>query len=90
MPLNSRQKVHMEYVLVKSVGPKILWEPRVQRAGEYFPPLQFHAKIVKVEISGVTIYRAEVQLISGAGDFHSFPSGRKRLDSNIVDVYINP
>ncbi|GFU48919.1 hypothetical protein TNCV_3209211 [Trichonephila clavipes] len=41
--------VHTEYVLVKSVGLKVLWsESRVQENGEYFPPLQFHAKIVEV------------------------------------------
>ncbi|GFT37300.1 hypothetical protein TNCV_1127251 [Trichonephila clavipes] len=35
--------VHTEYVLVKSVGPKVLYpESRVQGTGEYFPPLQFH------------------------------------------------
>ncbi|GFX64165.1 hypothetical protein TNCV_1507821 [Trichonephila clavipes] len=49
-------RVHAEYVLVKSVGPKVLWvESRVQGAGEYFPPLQFHAKSVEVEINGVAI-----------------------------------
>ncbi|GFX45533.1 uncharacterized protein TNCV_2740701 [Trichonephila clavipes] len=37
-------RVHMEYVLVKSVGLKILWaESRVQGTGEDFPPLQVHA-----------------------------------------------
>ncbi|GFU50970.1 hypothetical protein TNCV_4461651 [Trichonephila clavipes] len=51
-------RVHTEYVLVKSVVPKILWaESRVQRTGECFPPLQFHAYIVEVEIGGVAIYR---------------------------------
>ncbi|GFV85421.1 SEA domain-containing protein [Trichonephila clavipes] len=31
-------RVHTEYVLVKSVGPKLLWvESRVQGTGEYFP-----------------------------------------------------
>ncbi|GFW32435.1 uncharacterized protein TNCV_675941 [Trichonephila clavipes] len=51
-------RVHTEYVLVKSVGPKVLWaESRGQRTGEYFPTLQFHAKIVEVEIGGVAIYR---------------------------------
>ncbi|GFW86010.1 uncharacterized protein TNCV_1968181 [Trichonephila clavipes] len=40
-------RVQTEYVLVKSVGPKVLWaESRVQGTAEYFPPLQFHAKIV--------------------------------------------
>ncbi|GFW97469.1 uncharacterized protein TNCV_4991451 [Trichonephila clavipes] len=49
---------HTEYVLVKSVGPKVLWaESRVQETGEYFPLLQFHAKIVEVEIGSVAIYR---------------------------------
>ncbi|GFV69193.1 uncharacterized protein TNCV_3518151 [Trichonephila clavipes] len=38
MPPNTLQ-VHTEYVLVKSVGPKVLWaESRVQGTGEYFPP----------------------------------------------------
>ncbi|GFX98470.1 uncharacterized protein TNCV_4002391 [Trichonephila clavipes] len=37
-------RVHTEYVLVKSVGPKVLWaESRVQKTGENFPSLQFHA-----------------------------------------------
>ncbi|GFV07578.1 uncharacterized protein TNCV_4940841 [Trichonephila clavipes] len=57
-------RVHTEYMLVKSVGPKVLWaESRVQGTGEYFPPLQFHAKIVEVEIGGVTIYHL-------FGEFH--------------------
>ncbi|GFT12520.1 uncharacterized protein TNCV_5093281 [Trichonephila clavipes] len=51
-------QVHTEYVLVKSVGPKVLWaESRVQGTGEYFSPLQSHDKIVEVEIGGVAIYR---------------------------------
>ncbi|GFW72151.1 uncharacterized protein TNCV_4790381 [Trichonephila clavipes] len=55
MPPNTIQ-VYMEYSLVKSVGSKILWaESRVQGTGEYFPPLQFQAKIV--EIGVVAIYR---------------------------------
>ncbi|GFW94733.1 uncharacterized protein TNCV_4247731 [Trichonephila clavipes] len=37
-------RVYTEYVLVKSVGPKLLWgESRVQGTGENYPPLQFHA-----------------------------------------------
>ncbi|GFW92647.1 uncharacterized protein TNCV_519641 [Trichonephila clavipes] len=57
MPPNTL-RVHTEYVLVKSVGPEVLWaESHVQGTGEYFPPLQFHTKIMKVEIGGVTIYR---------------------------------
>ncbi|GFT99278.1 uncharacterized protein TNCV_4368221 [Trichonephila clavipes] len=37
-------RVLIEYVLVKSVGPKVLWaESRVQGTGENSPPLQFHA-----------------------------------------------
>ncbi|GFX92759.1 uncharacterized protein TNCV_4876161 [Trichonephila clavipes] len=51
-------RVHTKYVLVKSVGPKLLWaESRVQGTGEYFPSLQFHAYTVEVKIGGVTIYR---------------------------------
>ncbi|GFX53686.1 uncharacterized protein TNCV_1596321 [Trichonephila clavipes] len=35
--------IHTGYVLVKSVGPNVLWdESRVQGTGENFPPLQFH------------------------------------------------
>ncbi|GFT12277.1 uncharacterized protein TNCV_4005331 [Trichonephila clavipes] len=50
-------RVHTDYMLVKSVGPKVLWaEARVQGNGENFPPLQFHAKIVEVEIDGGAIY----------------------------------
>ncbi|GFT53475.1 uncharacterized protein TNCV_3324611 [Trichonephila clavipes] len=57
MPPNTL-RVHTEYVLVKSVGPKVLWAvSRVQEAGEYFLPLQSHGKIVEVEIGGVAIYR---------------------------------
>ncbi|GFW08497.1 uncharacterized protein TNCV_2775191 [Trichonephila clavipes] len=45
-------------VHTESVGPKVLWiESRVQGTGEYSPPLQFHVKIMEVEISGVVIYR---------------------------------
>ncbi|GFV39606.1 uncharacterized protein TNCV_4642411 [Trichonephila clavipes] len=47
-----------EYVLVKSVGLKVLWAAsRVQGTAEYFPPLQSHGKIVEVKIGGVAIYR---------------------------------
>ncbi|GFT38472.1 uncharacterized protein TNCV_1247711 [Trichonephila clavipes] len=57
MPPNTL-RVHTEYVLVKSVGLKVSRdESRVQGTGEYFPPLQFHAVVVEVEIGGVTIYR---------------------------------
>ncbi|GFU27901.1 uncharacterized protein TNCV_450001 [Trichonephila clavipes] len=57
MPINTL-RVHMENVLVKSVGSKVLWvESRVQMTGEYFPPIQFHGKIVEVEIGGGAIYR---------------------------------
>ncbi|GFU06772.1 uncharacterized protein TNCV_4353361 [Trichonephila clavipes] len=55
-------QVHKEYVLVKSVGPYVLWaESGVQGTGKYFPPLQFRAKIV--EIGGVAIHRP-------FGEFH--------------------
>ncbi|GFV35773.1 uncharacterized protein TNCV_913631 [Trichonephila clavipes] len=38
-------RVYTEYVLVKSVGPKVLWaeSSRVQGTGENVPPIQFHA-----------------------------------------------
>ncbi|GFU66965.1 uncharacterized protein TNCV_4296171 [Trichonephila clavipes] len=36
-------RVHAEFVLVKSVGLKVLWaESRVQETGKNFPPRQFH------------------------------------------------
>ncbi|GFY14378.1 uncharacterized protein TNCV_1021431 [Trichonephila clavipes] len=48
MPPNTL-RVHTEYVLVKLGCRKVLWaESRLQGTGEYFPPLQFHAKIVEV------------------------------------------
>ncbi|GFU71764.1 uncharacterized protein TNCV_130681 [Trichonephila clavipes] len=51
-------QIPSEYVLIKSVGPKILWtESRVLETGEYFPPLQSHSKIVEMEIGGVAVYR---------------------------------
>ncbi|GFU95200.1 uncharacterized protein TNCV_4139841 [Trichonephila clavipes] len=51
-------RVHTEYVLVKLVGPKVLWaESRVQGTGDNFSPLQSHGKIVEVEMGGVAIYR---------------------------------
>ncbi|GFW25213.1 hypothetical protein TNCV_2262711 [Trichonephila clavipes] len=47
-------RVHTEYVLVKSVGPKALWaEPRVQGTGEYFPPLQSQGEVAEEEKGGV-------------------------------------
>ncbi|GFT87850.1 uncharacterized protein TNCV_799561 [Trichonephila clavipes] len=58
MPPNTL-RVRTEYALVKSVRPKVSWaESRVQETGEYFPPLQFHTKIVAVEIGGAAIYRS--------------------------------
>ncbi|GFU05418.1 uncharacterized protein TNCV_3290711 [Trichonephila clavipes] len=57
MPPNTL-RVYTEYVLVKSVGPEVLWaESRVPETGEYFPPLQSHGKVVEVGIGGVIIYR---------------------------------
>ncbi|GFX07767.1 uncharacterized protein TNCV_4160361 [Trichonephila clavipes] len=44
MPPNTL-RVHTECLLVKSVGSKALWaESRMQGTGEYFPPIQFHAR----------------------------------------------
>ncbi|GFT37313.1 uncharacterized protein TNCV_3150041 [Trichonephila clavipes] len=57
MPPNTLRSL-TENVLVESVGLKVSWaESRLQGTGEYFPPLQFHAKIVEVVIGGVAIYR---------------------------------
>ncbi|GFV53170.1 hypothetical protein TNCV_3705411 [Trichonephila clavipes] len=51
---------------IKSMGLKVLWEVSAETtgAGEYFPPLQFHAEIVKVEIVGVAIYRKKKSSMS--------------------------
>ncbi|GFV12660.1 uncharacterized protein TNCV_1388561 [Trichonephila clavipes] len=39
MPPNTL-RVHTECVIVKAMGSKVLWdESRVQRTGEYFPPV---------------------------------------------------
>ncbi|GFW26310.1 uncharacterized protein TNCV_4423571 [Trichonephila clavipes] len=66
-------RVHTEYKLGKSVGPKVLWaESRVQGTGEYFPPLKLHTKIVEVEIGGVAINR---------------PFGEFRRDNSYCHLY---
>ncbi|GFT28890.1 uncharacterized protein TNCV_3585851 [Trichonephila clavipes] len=79
-------RVHTEYVLVKSVGPKVLWaESRVQGKGENFPPILFHAKNVEVEIGGVAIYcpfgefhraNSYCQLYGGQGLRQAYPLPR--------------
>ncbi|GFV96196.1 hypothetical protein TNCV_1871561 [Trichonephila clavipes] len=57
MPPNTL-RVHTDYVLVKSVGPKSCGlSHELRGTGEYFPSLRFNAKIVDVEIGGVAIYR---------------------------------
>ncbi|GFV77658.1 hypothetical protein TNCV_616781 [Trichonephila clavipes] len=51
MPPNTL-RVHTENMLVKSVGPKVLWaESRVQGTGEYFPPFQSHSKTVEIRVA---------------------------------------
>ncbi|GFS71798.1 hypothetical protein TNCV_3714931 [Trichonephila clavipes] len=55
MPPNTL-RVHTEYVLVKSVGPKSCGLNHERRGLENIS-LQFHAEIVEVEIGGVAIYR---------------------------------
>ncbi|GFT87199.1 uncharacterized protein TNCV_4023191 [Trichonephila clavipes] len=62
MPPNTL-RVHTEYVLVKSVGPKSCGMSHERRDWRYFPPLQFNAEIVEVEIGGVAIYHP-------FGEFH--------------------
>ncbi|GFY29659.1 uncharacterized protein TNCV_1812391 [Trichonephila clavipes] len=57
MPQNTL-RVHTKYVIVKSVGLKVLRaECRLQGTGEFFPPLQFRVEIVEVVIGCVAIYR---------------------------------
>ncbi|GFV05705.1 uncharacterized protein TNCV_2450331 [Trichonephila clavipes] len=49
MPPNTL-RVHMEYALVKSAAPKVLWtESRMQGTGEYFPPFQSHGEAAVAE-----------------------------------------
>ncbi|GFX94149.1 hypothetical protein TNCV_4291941 [Trichonephila clavipes] len=60
-------------------------KPRLMGAEEYFP-LKFYALIVEVEICGITIYRVEVQSVSGSGNFHSFPLGRRTQAGNYLDL----
>ncbi|GFU20074.1 uncharacterized protein TNCV_1192121 [Trichonephila clavipes] len=56
MPPNTL-RVHTENVLVKSVGFRVFWaESQVQGTGEYFPPIQFHGKIVEVKKGRGAIY----------------------------------
>ncbi|GFW34247.1 uncharacterized protein TNCV_384631 [Trichonephila clavipes] len=56
MPPNTL-RVHVEYVLVKSVGQKSCGLSHECRDSRIFSSLQFHAEIVEVEIGDVAIYR---------------------------------
>ncbi|GFT52395.1 uncharacterized protein TNCV_502251 [Trichonephila clavipes] len=56
MPPNTH-RVHTEYVLVKSVGPKSYGLSHELRDWRIFPSPSVHAEIVEVEIGGVAIYR---------------------------------
>ncbi|GFX63793.1 uncharacterized protein TNCV_5032641 [Trichonephila clavipes] len=55
MPPNTL-RVHTEYVLVKSVGPKSCGQSHERRDWRIFPSPSVHAEIVEVEIGGVAIY----------------------------------
>ncbi|GFU50061.1 hypothetical protein TNCV_4934071 [Trichonephila clavipes] len=76
-------RVHSEYGLVKSVGPKVLWAVAAETTdlggwGMFpSPPVPFQ------NCGGEDRWRrylscVEVQPVSGSGNFHSFPSGRTR------------
>ncbi|GFU42441.1 uncharacterized protein TNCV_4555731 [Trichonephila clavipes] len=56
MPPNTL-RVHMEYVLVKSVGPKSCGLSHDHRDWRIFPSIQFKEVIMEVGIGGVAIYR---------------------------------
>ncbi|GFU75714.1 uncharacterized protein TNCV_1651741 [Trichonephila clavipes] len=60
---NKYLRVHTEYVLVKSVGPKSCGLSHERREWRIFPSPSVHAEIVEVEIGGVSIYRP-------FGEFH--------------------
>ncbi|GFY02753.1 hypothetical protein TNCV_3506331 [Trichonephila clavipes] len=78
MPLNTL-RVHMEYVLVKSVGPKVAWAVAAETmsAGLWriFSSPPVHARIVEVE----SIYRRH---LSCRGPTF-FPSPREGYADNI-------
>ncbi|GFT50157.1 uncharacterized protein TNCV_3622171 [Trichonephila clavipes] len=72
MPPNAI-RVHTENVIAKSVDPKVLRvESRVQGTGEYFPPIQFHGKIVEMEIGGGALYRPFREFLQAKTDFHMY------------------
>ncbi|GFT73039.1 uncharacterized protein TNCV_1977261 [Trichonephila clavipes] len=56
MPPNTL-RVHKEYVLVKSVGPKSCGLSHERRDWRIFPSPSVHAEIEEVEIGVVAIYR---------------------------------
>ncbi|GFX00388.1 uncharacterized protein TNCV_4680631 [Trichonephila clavipes] len=56
MPPNTI-RVHTEYVLVKSVGPKSCGLSHERRVWRIFLSPSVHAEIVEVEVGGVAIYR---------------------------------
>ncbi|GFS58988.1 hypothetical protein TNCV_69081 [Trichonephila clavipes] len=64
-------QVHTEYVLIKSVGPKILWVVAEENTGPGgwricislpSPYLNYGGR----DIGGVALYRVEVQPVSGS------------------------
>ncbi|GFW16128.1 hypothetical protein TNCV_4681201 [Trichonephila clavipes] len=65
-------RVHTEYVLVKRVGPKVLWMDAAETTGTgdwiIFPSLPVPCLNCG---GGVTIYRVEVQPASGSDSFRS-------------------
>ncbi|GFT04301.1 uncharacterized protein TNCV_1928641 [Trichonephila clavipes] len=82
-------QVYTEYVLVKSVGPKVLWaESRVKGTGEYFPPLQSHGKIVEKAIGGVSIYHPFEEFRRANSNCHLFAT-TKVIKSQLQDINVN-
>ncbi|GFT01507.1 uncharacterized protein TNCV_270121 [Trichonephila clavipes] len=88
MPPNTL-RVHTEYVLVKSMGPKVVWaESRVQGTGKYFPPIQFQGKIVEVEIGGGAIHRPFGEFLRAKSYYH-LVSGKKLILNKALNLLQN-
>ncbi|GFT45433.1 uncharacterized protein TNCV_349051 [Trichonephila clavipes] len=76
-------RVHTEYVLVKSVGPKVLGaESRVQGTEEYFPPAPWQN--CQVEIDGVAIYRPFGEFRRASSNCHLLWCSRSRPTISVL------
>ncbi|GFT58372.1 hypothetical protein TNCV_2118751 [Trichonephila clavipes] len=83
-------EIHTEYVLVKSVGSKVLWVVAAETMGAGIWRIGPSPAVPCLNggggNGGVAIYRKEVQHVSGSGHFHSFPSGRTRQQQHVLTI----